>query len=676
MRSARRLFGVTTSLLVASCTLVGETGDPADPSSPQGGSGGPGAPSPAPQNLPHAEGLTPIAPRFDVTSTAASIDAWPLVVPGMAARAMTSFDRSGGNDDGFAGTYSELYVDGNGDHVIFDDDGPGVLRTLWFTSSENGNAPLHLGLVRFYFDDEDKPRISIDADALFAGSTAPFVLPLVAANDVSSGGFASWAPLTYRKRLRITTEHEAGFYQAHYDELPADWDVRTFTPGTSDAALAARFANAATPSTLALEDAPLDVTKNGAGTIDVLRFVPDAAPSDDDLRAARIRIWFDGATDPQVDVPLGFFFGSARGVAPIHSLVWTMQPDLFESRMPMPFWNGAHVVVTGLAGKLSLHVSDSKWTRAEAGTLEARFSEQTPTVGGSDFVYADVSGAGKIVATVLGVDPVVASAKKWWEGDLRSAVDGARTPNIHGTGHEDDHLGGWSNEFLTRPFSLPMQGCPRTDLLDTGSEFQKNGATTMYRLWPGIPFYRHVRHSTEHGTGNSVDVNYAAATFMYRQPKERSILSDGFDVADTAAATAHAYSAPGFVAAPLVSGFEGESGASYSATVHEYSAPVTFSLAIDPQNQGVFLRRTFDHAEAPLRSVVDVEGVRVRTVTTVGPFAGTRSWSERDSFIPAQITQGKSRIAVRWIPDTSPKPAGASPRRTNAARFEAWSVVP
>ena len=47
---------------------------------------------------------------------------------------ISSFDRSGGNDDGFRGTYSQLYVDDNGEHVIFDEEGPGWCKKAgaWF----------------------------------------------------------------------------------------------------------------------------------------------------------------------------------------------------------------------------------------------------------------------------------------------------------------------------------------------------------------------------------------------------------------------------------------------------------------------------------------------------------------------------------------------------------------
>lgn len=670
-----RRFAPGLALFVTACSVIADTGEVARPGASPTDPTAPNAPSSPPESLPPATPLHLVAPPFDVSSTAAALDAWPRLFPGVFSRATTSFDRSGGNDDGFTGTYSELYVDARGEHVVFDESGPGVVRTLWFASIESGDRPLALGLVRFYFDDEDKPRIEIDADTLFAGGKPPFVAPLVAANTISSGGFASWAPLPYRSRLRITTERRAAFYQAHFDTLPPDWDVRSYAPGTSDAALSARFANAASPSDLPLTEVPLDTTESGAATIDVLRFVPSGAPSDTDLRAAKIQITFDGAAQPQVDLPLDFFFGSALGVAPVHALFWTMENGLLESRLPMPYFVSAHIVVSGIAGKLSLHKSAPPSSQAETGTFEARFREETPASNGQDFVYADVTGAGKLVATVLGVDPVVASTKRWWEGDLRCRVDGARTPSIHGTGHEDDHLGGWSNEFFSRPFSLPMQGAPRTDLLDTGAEFQKNGKSSMYRLWPGITFEQSIRHSTEHGTGNTIAANYAAATFLYRQPAVRSVRTDAFDVGDTDAASAHAYAAPDHVEAVLTSAFEGDSDAVATTVLHEYASPATFTLAIAPNNDGVVLRRMFDRSEAPLQSTLDVDGVRIRGERTFGPVAGGRVWAERDVFVPAQVTQGKSQVTVRWVPDTSPKAAGAPARRPNAARFEAWTIT-
>jgi hypothetical protein len=563
-----------------------------------------------------------IAPPVDVMSLSGALDQWPRIVPGVEARAVTSYDRTGGNDDGFGGTYSELYADGD-EHVIFDAVGPGVLRTLWFTSAIDGNGPLSLGTIRFHFDDEAKPRYEIDADALYAGTTPPFVVPLVAGNQVSTGGFASWVPLVFRSRLKITTAVKPGFYQAHYDTFPADWDVATGP--ASDVDLAVRFTAALGSgfSALALEDVPLDTTIGGAGTIDVLHFEPaggTASPAQ--LQAARVQLFFDGATDPQVDVPLGMFFGSGLGETKVRAMPWTMDVGRYESRLPMPYWEGARIVVSGLAGKLSIHRGAALEPRSEYGTLHAIYSEAKPTIAGEDFVYAKLTGAGKLVATVLTVEPNAPSEKQWWEGDLQSLVDDAITPNIHGTGHEDDHLGGWSNEFLERPFSLPMQGCPKTVILDQPLNGQTNADATMYRLYAGIPFLRAIRHSTEHGPSNQRQSNYSSATFVYRQLRER-----------------------------LVKGGE----APYAGNV---------VLAIRPDNEGVKLRFDFDGSEAK-RIRVAVDGVLVGTwyvprgTAPAGP-------AESDFFVPPQIAKGKSSLALTLEPEGT---AGAT-------TVSAWTVVP
>lgn len=614
-----------------------------------GATSGTYGPPPKPK-VSSAKPLGRVPPPFDPTSTAAMIDQWPRIVPGAHARSVTGFDRSGGNADGFGGTYSVRYVDERGEQVIFDERGPGVLRTLWFTSAIDGNSPLGLGPLRFYFDDEDTPRLEVDADALFGGKMAPFVEPLVASNARSTGGFASWAPLPFRARLRVTTSRRPGFVQLHHDVFPPDWDIASYVPGTTDTATIARFI--AGTSSLPLEEVPLETTRAGAGIVDVLRFVPAAPVTDAALARARIVLAFDGAPTPQVDVPLPLFFGSARGVAPVLSVAWTMQSSLFESRLPMPFWNGVRFAVTGLPGKLYIHVGPQRWTPAEAGHLEVRVHEEE-TSARQDFVYADSTGTGKIVATVLGVDPERAENKQWWEGDLRTCVDDSRSPSIHGTGHEDDHLGGWSNEFLLRSFSLPMQGAPRTDIYDPDPKVQINGATTLYRLWPGIPFYRSIRHSTEHGTGNGRTAHYAAATFLYRQAKARLVPTDHFDLTNVGRTS------------ELTSAFEGEDATELTATVHTFEE-ARFSLAIDPTNEGVELRRWFDRSEVPAQANLEVDGVLIGSVTSLGPVAETRRWAEEDTFVPAQVTRGKSRIDVRWVSATT----------STAVRFEAWSVVP
>jgi hypothetical protein len=98
---------------------------------------------------------------------------------------ISSYDRTGGNDDGFQGTYSHLYVDDKGEHVIFEEDGPGCIYNLWFTGSGRN---LHWAKIRFYFDNEKTPRIEYEAEEFFGGLHPPFIYPLVTHSFISSGG--------------------------------------------------------------------------------------------------------------------------------------------------------------------------------------------------------------------------------------------------------------------------------------------------------------------------------------------------------------------------------------------------------------------------------------------------------------------------------------------------------
>lgn len=619
LREVRRVR-VPSTLLLAASLACGDTADPASPGGRQEPTNVPPSPTAPGEPL---RALPRIAPPVDVVSTNGAIEHWARIVPGVEARAITSYDRNGGNDDGFGGTYSELYADGD-EHVIFDAAGPGVLRTLWFTSKVDGNGPLSLGTVKFYFDDEKTARFSVDADTLFAGTTAPFVAPLVAANQVSSGGYASWVPLVYRRRLKITTAVRPGFYQAFYDALPPDWDV-TSGLAASDA-LAARFTQVSAPdafSALPLTDVALDSTIAGAGVVDVLRFEPAAGSATRaELQAARIRIFFDGATEPQVDVPLGMFFGSGLGETRVRAVPWTMDVGRYESRLPMPYWTGARIVVTGLAGKLSMHTSPALEPHRAYGTLHAIYSEQKPTTEGVDFPYVTAMGAGKLVGTVLAIEPRTPEEKQWWEGDLRSFIDDSVTPNVHGTGHEDDHLGGWSNEFLERPFSLPMQGNPKTIILDDPPAGQTNAEASMYRLYPGIPFLRSIRHSTEHGPSNQRQSFYSAVTFLYRQSRERLVKTDDVAFAERV------------------------------------------ELRVRSDNEGVKLRFAFDGAQ-PQRLGIDVDGVVVGS-WYVPPNVVPRGPAESDYFLPPQATSGKSALNVGLVPEGAAGPT----------RVSAWSVLP
>src|SRR5688572_5296061 len=62
---------------------------------------------------------------------------------------LSSYDRTGGNDDGFSGKYSAIRKEAGG-LVITDLKGPGVVNRIW-TPTPTADT------IRFYFDGEAKP---------------------------------------------------------------------------------------------------------------------------------------------------------------------------------------------------------------------------------------------------------------------------------------------------------------------------------------------------------------------------------------------------------------------------------------------------------------------------------------------------------------------------------------
>jgi hypothetical protein len=581
------------------------------------------------------------------------LDDWPLLTPGRETRSFSSYDRTGGNSDGFDGTYSELYVNAAGEHVIFDALGPGVLDTLWFTGPKEGGAGLDLGTIHFYLDDEPTPRIAIPWADLFSGDHEPFLAPLVTDNHSSTGAFVSWVPVPFARRLIVTTGVKPGFYQAHYETYPADAVVTSFD-GCTPMSSRRLFQDAidVRPST-EVATVPLDSTFSGAGTLDVIQFQPEGAPAESDLQAARIQIFWDGEATPSVDAPLGAFFGSGLGTAVVRALPLSMNDGLYESRFRMPFWTGFRLSITGLAGTLRTHVGPSRYPRSGSGYFHAHASEAMPTTPGADFEWLGDDGAGKLIGTVLTVHPASATTKKWWEGDTRSYANGRRTPGIDGTGHEDDHLGAWSTTLFENPFTLPLHGVPATTILDLSG--QVNANATFYRFYPGIEFVGGIRHSTEHGSRNGVAGNYAGVAFYYADASGTSLVdTDRLTVADATSRTDHAYTADGeSTPFALSSSFEGRDDQTMiSETTVDHTGAAGFDVKLDIANRGCFLRRTYDQKNGRQRARVRVDGADVGD-WYVADFNATHRWAERDYFLSEKHTAKKTTVHVEIVPATA-----------------------
>ena len=100
---------------------------------------------------------------------------------------VSSYDTTGGNDDGFSGKYSFIKRNTDSTLVLFDQHGPGVINRIWTPTPTDDT-------LDFYIDSDDKIRFSISYRDLFSGEVFPFVQPLCG-NQL--GGFYSYIPVSY-----------------------------------------------------------------------------------------------------------------------------------------------------------------------------------------------------------------------------------------------------------------------------------------------------------------------------------------------------------------------------------------------------------------------------------------------------------------------------------------------
>ena len=593
-----------------------------------------------------------------VAQIAPALAELPVLDPNVQSHYVSSHDRSGGNDDGFNGTYSALYVDDAGEHVLLDADGPGTLWNLWFTSRVNGRSPLGFGRIRFYLDGEETPRLDMDVDELFSGRHPPFTPPFVYHAFQSTGGYVSYLPISFAKRLKITTERRVGFYNAYYQTYAPDRRVASWTD-EEDLSDLRRLWSAAGPDGGPELDVPTELhsgrfslpapempdgapryftetvwEQDAPGVIRSIRFNPLRPLTPYQLQHIRLRIYWDGEESPSVDAPLGSFFGSGLGEATVRALPLGMsESGAYYCRLPMPFWSGARVELTNENPEATpaiwwqIRVGDNDYPEGTTGHLRARYRREWPTTPDVDYTIAESTGRGLYLGQVMTVEPLRPEVKRWWEGDLRIHLDGRSYPVFHGTGHEDEYLGGWSNEWLMNPYSLPMHGAPRTSGLRQ-VDFQWSAAVTVYRFFVGgVPFQNGIHVGTEHGARNTAQAMYSSVAYYYHRPDamERLATIDGPET--------------------------------------DASGRTRFTVSVPPGTRHLRLRRSFDPAERQEAEVwLNDDLMGIWSFRAEDPHA---SQAESDFLLPASALEGQSELSFELR-------AGGDSFRTY--RYELWGL--
>ncbi len=432
---------------------------------------------------------------------------------------VSSFDRTGGNDDGFSGQYSFIRMEAD-KFVIFDESGPGCIYRLW---SANPGP----GAVRFYFDGETEPRITVEHfEDLFLDKVDPFRPPF---SKHFIGGWVSYVPIPFRKSLKIVADGPVRFLQITWRRFAHDEGVESFDPMPSEKTKAkmARAAEAlrsvgkppaplAPATTLSVNVGPRESAElfaaEGAGVLQALRLRFDS-PDARIWRKAVLQILVDGTEKPNVWCPVGDFFLNAFGNERLQSLaVGRLEDGTWYCYLPMPHAAGIRVAVTN-ESDAPLKVEGEAAHQAlqslpeGMGRFFAWWHRQNPTTLGELFPTLEATGRGHFCGVSHAMQG--GGGLGFLEGDEMMWVDDRDNTHYNGTGTEDYFNGGW---YFGQTGWQAYYGCGYL------SDEESRCHAFRLQLTDLVPFQSRIRAGIEHGPGNDVQADYAGVTYWYAAP--------------------------------------------------------------------------------------------------------------------------------------------------------------
>lgn len=259
----------------------------------------------------------------------------------------------------------------------------------------------------------------------------------------------------------------------------------------------------------------------------------------------------------------------------------------------MPFARRAHIELVNVSKSqvkgLSWRVEHAPFSSPfdDVGSFAAIYTEANLKPGDLDTTLLDATGSGKIVGVVVSERGPKSSS--FLEGNDRFVVDGRRTFSVSGTGTEDLFNGGWY--FKHGVFALPTHGCSAIASDANGAAY----AMHRFFLSDSMPYADGARFSLQHGPLDDDAVTAWTLTYVYRS-EPRLHRTDHLEIGDPASEAAHAYAVTGETwSGSRTQAFEGEHDQEpLTANGRAHRGTSSFSMAVNPNNRGVFLRRMFD----------------------------------------------------------------------------------
>jgi hypothetical protein len=383
---------------------------------------------------------------------------------------------------GFEKVLKEPGGDGIGEYLMCDVNGPGAIVRLW-TANISG-----------------KVKLLIDGQEIFHGNAEKFFWDFP--NEFSAepipvaGTFrqfdALYFPIAFSKSCRLEWTGrltDIHFYHIGMRLYSKEVKVRSFRPGDLKlycADIDRIDETMRKPDKIALSEGTRDeriltvpvktkgelIRLEGAKAIRELSIKVHTNNPEIILRQTLLRIYFDGSSIPQVESPVGDFFGAAPGINPFVSLPFSVKEDsTLVCRFVMPFRESAVIQIENQSAlPVSLNASvvsgEYAWKDGVSFHFRARWriSRGLSTADVRDVPYLVALGSGRVVGAVCYLmnpsDVPTASGNWWGEGDEKIFADNQRFPSFYGTGSEDYYNYSWSSDEI---FSYAYCGQPRND---------------------------------------------------------------------------------------------------------------------------------------------------------------------------------------------------------------------
>ncbi|MFX0200567.1 MAG: DUF2961 domain-containing protein, partial [Candidatus Hodarchaeota archaeon] len=347
----------------------------------------------------------------------------PKLRPGVLYGMFSSYDRSGGNDDGFRGTYSKLRLE-DGNSVIAEMKGAGCITRIWFTHSElrkDGLLALQGEHIKIYLNGNPEPVVDIPLERMFSGELERFPKPLV---GEGLGGFYCYVPIPYSDGCKVVVEGDnVRFYQLTYNLFPDARGIEQFSMDTDIKtkkylSKAVRFwSNPGDEKLLELSD-PIEISEtldleenetlhislpDGPHQVRAILLEGDAENLRNTLSAV-LQINWEGESVPAVDIPASYIFGQAFYPDLFQSLLAGAKPGQYYAFFPMPYQQSADLKVTAsIPFSCRIRIIVEKLTSRDMplAYFHVFYRQEVPTINGKYYKLVQTNGSGHYIGTYL-----------------------------------------------------------------------------------------------------------------------------------------------------------------------------------------------------------------------------------------------------------------------------------